>query len=56
MRFIVDRIEGHFAVCEDENMQMKDIPLADLPEDIREGNVLEYNNGILTVELLRKEN
>ena len=37
---IVDRIEGGFAVCEDDGGEMRDISLAELPEEVREGDVL----------------
>lgn len=37
---IVDRIEEGFAVCETDGGQQL-IPLADLPADVREGDVLE---------------
>lgn len=37
---IVDRIEGEFAVCECDSGQRL-IPLASLPSDVREGDVLE---------------
>lgn len=38
----VDRIENGFAVCYDDDEQKLDIPLCDidLPEDIKEGDVL----------------
>ncbi len=45
MRYIVDRIEGQFAVCEDESGHMCDIPLAKLPAEVQEGSVLDYING-----------
>lgn len=41
MIYIVDRMEGDWAVLEDENRQMSDLPLADLPAGIREGDLLE---------------
>ncbi len=39
----VDRIEGGFAVCYDDNEQRYDLPLCDvdLPEQIGEGDVLQ---------------
>ncbi len=50
MKLIVDRIEGNFAVCENENKQMIDIPLIDLPEKIKEGSVLSEENGVYSVD------
>jgi hypothetical protein len=40
MRVIVDRIEGDFAVCEQDNLQMLDIPLKDIAFIPKEGDVL----------------
>jgi hypothetical protein len=41
----VDRIEGEFAVCYDDDNQKYDIPLCDvdLPEDISEGDILKLD-------------
>jgi len=50
MKLIVDRIEGNFAVCEKEDKTMVDIPLADLPEDLREGSILVSDNGTYTID------
>lgn len=50
MRFIIDRIEGKYAVCEQEDLKTIDIPLADLPDGVHEGNILEYNNGIYKID------
>lgn len=43
MKYIVDRIEGMFAVCEDENCNMVNIPLTNLPKEIEERMVLYYS-------------
>lgn len=37
---VIDRFEGEYAVCEDENGQMIKIPRAELPPGAREGSVL----------------
>ena len=43
---VIDRIEGNIAVCENrKNKKMKDIPIADLPQDIKEGTILKWKNG-----------
>lgn len=42
MIFIVDRIEGDFAVCECKNQQIVDIPVCLLPEGVKEGSKIEY--------------
>lgn len=41
MIYTVDRIEGDQAVLEDENRQVSDLPLAELPAGLREGDLLE---------------
>lgn len=41
MIYTVDRIEGDWAVLEDENRQMSDVSLAELPAGLREGDLLE---------------
>ncbi|MDD6728496.1 MAG: DUF3006 domain-containing protein [Eubacteriales bacterium] len=43
MKWIVDRIEGDFAVVELENKQTADIPLKSLPEKIKEGDVVSIS-------------
>lgn len=40
MMFSIDRIEGNYAVLE-ENGATQDVPLSELPEGIREGDLLE---------------
>lgn len=41
MIYTVDRIEGDWAVLEDENRQMSDVSLAELPAGLREGDLLD---------------
>ncbi|MGM9537499.1 MAG: DUF3006 domain-containing protein [Candidatus Onthomonas sp.] len=41
MIYTVDRIEGDWAVLEDEQRQMSDLPLTELPAGLREGDLLE---------------
>jgi len=40
MRLIVDRFEGDFAVCENENKEMINVCRSELPADVKEGDVL----------------
>ncbi len=44
MRYIVDRFEDVYAVCENESGNMCNILKNDLPADIKEGDVLAKNN------------
>lgn len=41
MKYVVDRIEGMMAVCEDENRNMVEIPLHSLPFEAKEGMIIE---------------
>lgn len=50
MKAIIDRFEGNFAVCEKENKTMIDIPKEILPEEAKEGDVLNINISIDTEE------
>lgn len=43
MKWIVDRIDGDYAVVELENGKAVDIPLISLPEDIKEGAVINVS-------------
>lgn len=40
MKMIIDRFEGKYAVCEMENLEMKDIEISKLPKNAKEGDVL----------------
>jgi len=41
MKSVIDRIEGDFAVCELEDGEIRNVPLGELPEGVKEGMVLE---------------
>ena len=46
MEVIVDRFEGDFAVCEDRDTgEMVDFKRDDLPQNAKEGSILQYSNG-----------
>lgn len=56
--FSVDRFEGDFAVCENRKTgEMINIPRESLPENVKEGSILKYENGkyILDIESTKKE-
>jgi uncharacterized protein (AIM24 family) len=42
MKYIIDRFEGQYAVCEDEQGQMVNIEISKIPEAAVEGDVLVY--------------
>ena len=50
MYYTVDRTEGCFAVLEDESGQTKDVRLCCLPENIKEGDILKFENNIYTID------
>lgn len=50
MKFIIDRFEENFAVCEDENGIMKNIEKSLLPKDVREGDVILKDNNIFYID------
>lgn len=39
-RYVIDRFEGEYAVCEDPQGQMRDFARVELPMGAREGDVL----------------
>ena len=45
MYYVIDRMEGDFALCEREDLVMVEIPQTMLPEGCREGSKLEERNG-----------
>ena len=51
MKVIIDRSEGDFAVCENENRRMVDIKKSKLPSTAKEGDVLNIINDIITVDI-----
>lgn len=40
MKVIIDRFEGQYAVCEDEDLNMINIEIDKLPQGVKEGDVL----------------
>ncbi len=40
MKYVIDRFEDHFAVCEDEEGKMINIERAKLPENVKEGDII----------------
>lgn len=42
---VIDRIENGYAVIENEGI-MLDIPISQLPDGVKEGDVLTFENGI----------
>ncbi|OPJ60314.1 DUF3006 domain-containing protein [Clostridium oryzae] len=51
MVFIIDRFEGDYAVCEDENRKMINIELKRIPKEAKEGDVLKKNGDKIILDL-----
>jgi len=55
-KLIIDRIEGDYAVCENDDKTFIDIPLSDLPDGVKEGDILVIDeNGGYTIDARAKE-
>lgn len=51
-KFSVDRFEGNFAVCENlETGEMVNIEKSLLPENVKEGSILKYENNTYILEI-----
>jgi len=48
---IIDRFEGNYAVCEKEDRTMMDIKKNDLPSEAKEGDVLNIDNNMITIDV-----
>lgn len=51
MKVVIDRFEGPFAVCEKESKKMIDIKKMKLPKDAKEGDVLNIQNGEISIDV-----
>lgn len=49
MKLTIDRFEEFFAVCECEDGTLVRVPKEELPEDAREGSILERHDGGFTL-------
>lgn len=46
-KFIVDRFEENFAICENkENGNYLDIPKSFISKDVKQGNIIKFENGL----------
>lgn len=50
MKYIIDRFEGTYAVCEDETKNMVNIPKYKLPIEVKEGDSLIEDDGIIRID------
>lgn len=45
MKYIVDRMEGGLAVCEDDKGNTVNLKLSQLPKNIRSGDIIKCSGG-----------
>jgi hypothetical protein len=50
MKVIIDRFEGDFAVCEQEDKNMVNIERSKLPEQSAEGDVLDISSDTIRID------
>lgn len=55
MRYIIDRFEGDFAVCETEDRQQLSVLKEELPPQVKEGSVLRVEDGVYRLDLCWEE-
>ena len=56
MQLIIERFEGNFAVCEDENKNIINIKKADIPKEAKEGDILVMFNDKYVIDYAKTEN
>ena len=55
--WVVDRFEGNFAICENrETKEIRKINLKELPENLKEGNVLKLQSNKYELDLEEQQN
>ena len=55
MRAIIDRFEGFYAVCEKEDKTMINILKINLPSEVKEGDVLIFENNKIFIDIEETE-
>lgn len=55
MRYTIDRFEGNFAVVELENGEFADIPRIAIPDEAREGDIIDVTVNKSETEKRRSE-
>ena len=50
MKVSIDRFEGEIAVCEQENGEILNIEKSRLPENAKEGDVLDIDDDVITID------
>lgn len=55
MYICIDRFEGDFAICEDENLKIVKIDRKKIKSRAKEGDVLKFNNNFYIVDFDKTE-
>ncbi len=50
MRYIIDRISGEIAVCEDENGDSVKLKASELPKGAKEGDLIFKDSGVWCID------
>jgi len=50
MKVSIDRFEGEIAVCEQDNGEILHIEKSRLPENAKEGDVLDIDDDVITID------
>lgn len=53
MQLVIDRFEGNFVVCEDENKNIVNIKKEDIPKEVKEGDILVEKNGKYVIDYVK---
>ena len=57
MKYAVDKIENDIVVLENiENCEIKEVPITELPNNRKEGNILKYENDIFIKDVQEEIN
>lgn len=55
MKVVIDRFEGHYAVCEKENREMIDIKRDIIPKEAKESDVLDIKGDVIVIDVNETE-
>ena len=51
MTYTIDRFEAEYAICENrETREIVDIPIANIPIDAKEGDILLFSEGVYRID------
>ena len=50
MKYIIDRLEEGLAICETEARERITVPVSHLPENVKEGDVLQAQDGLFSLD------